>query len=153
MKPTQSMCFMMVFCLAYSSALPATCCMLISCLSYSSTPKMEVVWSSETSADFQQTTWRYISEDGTFYEHRCENLKPYIQAYLLMELSPSWEAANSEATPELPSILWNPKVHYHAHKSPPLVPPLSHIDPVYTIPFHLSKIYFNIVHPPTSWSS
>jgi hypothetical protein len=28
-----------------------------------------------------------------------------------MELSPSWEAANCEATQELSSILWNPKVH------------------------------------------
>jgi hypothetical protein len=26
------------------------------------------------------------------------------------------------------------------------------MDPVYTIPSYLSKIYFNIVHPPTSWS-
>jgi hypothetical protein len=31
--------------------------------------------------------------------------------------------------------------------SPPLVPILSLIDPVHTIPSHLSKIYFNIVHP------
>jgi hypothetical protein len=29
-----------------------------------------------------------------------------------MELSPSWEAANCAATQEIPSILWNPKVHY-----------------------------------------
>jgi hypothetical protein len=29
----------------------------------------------------------------------------------LMELSPSWEAANCAATQELPGILWNPKVH------------------------------------------
>jgi hypothetical protein len=31
--------------------------------------------------------------------------------YLLTELSPSWEAANSAATEELPRILRNPKVH------------------------------------------
>jgi hypothetical protein len=35
----------------------------------------------------------------------------------------------------------------------PLVPILSQIDPVHTIPRYLSKIHFIIDHPPTSWSS
>jgi hypothetical protein len=67
-----------------------------------------------------------------------------------MELSPSSEAASCAATQELPSILWNSKVHYRVYKSPPLFPILSHIDSVHTTPFYLSKIHFNIVHPPTS---
>jgi hypothetical protein len=33
------------------------------------------------------------------------------------------------------------------------VPILSHINPIHTIPSYLSKIHFNIEHPPTSWSS
>jgi hypothetical protein len=56
-----------------------------------------------------------------------------------MELRPSWEAANCAATQELPTILWNRKVHYRDHESPPLVPILSHINPIHIIPFYFSN--------------
>jgi hypothetical protein len=32
---------------------------------------------SATSVDFQRTTRRYIPEDDTLHNHRCENLKSY----------------------------------------------------------------------------
>jgi hypothetical protein len=42
---------------------------LVSCSAYFSTLKMEAVCSSETSVDFQRTTWRYIPEYCTLQEH------------------------------------------------------------------------------------
>jgi hypothetical protein len=44
-------------------------------LGFSSTLRMEATCSSETSVDSQRTTWRYIPEDRTLHNHRCENLK------------------------------------------------------------------------------
>jgi hypothetical protein len=38
---------------------------------------MKGTCSSEKSVDFQQTTRRYIPEDRTLHNHRCENLKSY----------------------------------------------------------------------------
>jgi hypothetical protein len=40
--------------------------------------KMEATCSSETSVDFQQSAQRYIPEDNSLHNHRCENLKFYI---------------------------------------------------------------------------
>jgi hypothetical protein len=55
-----------------------------------------------------------------------------VASLTLMELSPSWEAANCAATQELPSILWNSKIHDRVHKRPLLVHNLSQIIPVHT---------------------
>jgi hypothetical protein len=42
------------------------------------TPRKIPACSSETSVVFQQTTWHYIPEDSILHNHRCENLKSYI---------------------------------------------------------------------------
>jgi hypothetical protein len=39
------------------------------------TMKMEAICSSEISVDIQRTKRRFILEDDTLHNHRCENLK------------------------------------------------------------------------------
>jgi hypothetical protein len=53
------------------------CLLLTSCWFHSwlSTLKKETTHSSETSAELERTTWRYIAEDRTVHNHRCGNLK------------------------------------------------------------------------------
>jgi hypothetical protein len=59
-----------------------------------------------------------------------------------MQLNPSWEAASCTA-----NILRNPKVYYPVHKSPPLVPILSQINPVHTTPSYLHKNHLRLDLP------
>jgi hypothetical protein len=81
----------------------------------------------------------------TYFPILKEERRFRIYTYLLTELSPSWGAINCTATQELPSILWNPKVH--VRKSPPLVPILSHINPVHTShPISLRSILILSTH-------
>jgi hypothetical protein len=43
---------------------------------------MERICSSETTVEFQRTTRRYIPEDSTLHNHRCENLKSNIYKFI-----------------------------------------------------------------------
>jgi hypothetical protein len=51
------------------------------------------------------------------------------------------------------SFLWNPKVHYRVHASPPLDPILSHLNSVRPIDPCLPMVHLNVILLPTPRSS
>jgi hypothetical protein len=45
---------------------------------------MEAICASKTLVDAQRTTLHYIPEDDNLYNHRCENLKSYVDIYCFL---------------------------------------------------------------------
>jgi hypothetical protein len=83
---------------------------------------MVAICSSETSADFQRTTGRYIPEDRSLHNHRCESLNsciPNIQfrRTLIFKHCPAFEChirrnMNSFSDVWFSKSLWHPSIRY-----------------------------------------
>jgi len=71
----------------------------------------------------------------------------------LMQQRPSWKIYIPSTSHEIPCIWRNPQVHYHVHKSPPMVSILSQMNSVNTLPSCFSTLHLNIVLPSTPRSS
>ena len=63
--------------------------------------------------------------------------------------SPPWEANWFAASPEIPRISRNPKVHYRTHNRPPPLSILGQPNPVHIPTSHLLEIHPNTIHPST----
>jgi hypothetical protein len=76
--------------------------------------------------------------------------------YLLTSFLPSfmvqdiiWKAV-TQLVKKYPAFLWNPKVHHRVHKSSPLDPILSQLNPVRPIDPSLPKVHLNVILPPNN---
>jgi hypothetical protein len=69
-----------------------------------------------------------------------------------MVQSPSWATNWLAASPEIPHISRNPKVHYRTHKRPPPVSIPGQPNPIHIPTSHLLEIHPNIINPSTPTS-
>jgi hypothetical protein len=65
----------------------------------------------------------------------------------MVESSHSEDNSRS-ASQEIACLLQKPKLYYHIHKSLPLLPILSQMNPVHTLISYIYKNEFNIILPP-----
>ena len=91
-----------------------------------------------------ETTSRYLTIRSTIiyffaYVTPCDLVLSPWSRVLLEKLTSFY------LVKKFPSILWNPKIHYHIRKCPPPLPILSHSDQVHAPTSHFLKIHLNII--------
>jgi len=62
-----------------------------------------------------------------------------------MEQISSSEADIRSAIQEILQLSLNPKIHYYIHISPPLLPILSHINPLHNSPHYFPRKHYSII--------
>lgn len=114
------------------------------------------------------STWKYVHLPLRVYFHLQEFLLYSADSQAVMQLCSrlwnflrrpssrsrvfraSWKAKSSPGIQEFPCVLWDPKIYYRTHNSPPPVTILSHINPIHVPPQScFFRIHFNTVIPST----
>jgi hypothetical protein len=72
--------------------------------------------------------WKIYRVHGKMFRH-TDHLQDYILLTYSMQRSPSSEDNRFSASPEIPRVLCNPKVHYPVYKGLPPVPIQRQLNP------------------------